>query len=347
MSNPYTANRIVGALPPPPGVTPNFVNPPNHDANTIALHTVCLTLITFFVGMRVGVRAFVLRQVGWDDGFILGAWALSVAFSGCMLKAMTLGVGRHLWDIPKSQWLYITAIETRPIWLLVKLAFFWSYKRIFYPSRVMKWLCYGGAFVCTDLYISQIFHDIFICIPVQKDWDPRLSGHCLPSGVGGSVTGIFNVISDVYILVLPLPFLWKLQMKLGPKLKLMALFGVGAFVNAASITRLALTYILADDKDVSWKTFKLTLFIVLELNLGLICVCALVLPAFWERVVFTQWIRLRSKPYSSFGSQEYSGGHNASTSKPDPEWGSTLLDTQEKQSSAATVASSRTEPDSI
>ena len=111
---------------------------------------------------------------------------------------------------------------------MVKLAFFWSYKRVFSPSKTLRWLCYGGAFVCTCLYVAEIFHDIFICIPVQKDWDPRLPGQCLPSGVAGSVTAIFNVITDLYILILPLPFLWSLQMALHKKIRLMILFGIGA-----------------------------------------------------------------------------------------------------------------------
>lgn len=92
----------------------------------------------------------------------------------------------------------------------------------------MRWLCNGGIFVCTALYIAEIFHDIFICIPVQKDYNPRLSGHCLPSGVGGSVTAIFNVITDMYIFILPLPLVWSLQMKLRPKIRLIVLFGLGA-----------------------------------------------------------------------------------------------------------------------
>ena len=126
------------------------------------------------------------------------------------------------------QWLFINALETRPLWIFIKLAFFWSYKRIFQPKKAMRWLCYGGAFVCTSLYIAAFFHDLFQCIPVQKDYNSKIPGHCLPAGVGGSVTAIFNVISDFYILVLPLPFVWSLQMKLHRKLRLMALFGLGA-----------------------------------------------------------------------------------------------------------------------
>ena len=68
MSHDYTATRIIGSLPPPPGQTANFVDPPNHDAKIIALHATCLVLITFFVAMRVYVRGLVLRQFGWDDG---------------------------------------------------------------------------------------------------------------------------------------------------------------------------------------------------------------------------------------------------------------------------------------
>lgn len=98
----------------------------------------------------------------------------------------------------------------------------------------MRWLCYGGVFVCTGFHVAQMFHDIFVCVPVQKAYDPRLPGHCLPSGVGGSVTAIFNVVTDCYILILPLPFVWSLHMKLDRKLRLMALFGLGALYDIPS-----------------------------------------------------------------------------------------------------------------
>ena len=68
MSSPSTTGRVVGVVPPPPGQTANFIDPLNHNAEIIALHTVCLTLITLFVGMRICVRAFVLHAFGWDDG---------------------------------------------------------------------------------------------------------------------------------------------------------------------------------------------------------------------------------------------------------------------------------------
>ena len=73
MSHPYTGARILGSLPPPPGQKANFADPVNHDTQMIALHTVCLTIVTLFVGMRVCVRAFELHQFGLDDGKWIGS----------------------------------------------------------------------------------------------------------------------------------------------------------------------------------------------------------------------------------------------------------------------------------
>ena len=117
---------------------------------------------------------------------------------------------------------------------MIKLCFFWSYIRVFGPNRTMRWLCYAGSFVCIAFYVAELFHSIFVCIPVQKDYNPKIPGHCLPSRVGGSVTGIFNVITDMYIFVLPLPLIWSLQMELYAKLRIMLLFGLGALYDIPS-----------------------------------------------------------------------------------------------------------------
>ena len=59
---------IVGALPPPPGVTPNFVDPPSVQAGTVAVIVVSLTVSTLCVGSRAAT-GFVNRfaNAGWDD----------------------------------------------------------------------------------------------------------------------------------------------------------------------------------------------------------------------------------------------------------------------------------------
>ena len=82
MSGDSQAFRVTGALPPPPGVTPNFVDPPSQDAVIIAVHAVLLALATLFVSMRGLLRAFVLRSFGWDDGkLVVQALQMTVVHS--------------------------------------------------------------------------------------------------------------------------------------------------------------------------------------------------------------------------------------------------------------------------
>lgn len=51
----------------PPGTVPNYIDPPDHHDQTIALHTVMLTLVTVATAMRVWTRAGVTKNFGLDD----------------------------------------------------------------------------------------------------------------------------------------------------------------------------------------------------------------------------------------------------------------------------------------
>ena len=134
-------------------------------------------------------------------------------------------------------------------------------------------------------------------------------------------------------------------------------------VNVTSITRLALTYTTAQNKDVSIKVYNLTLWMyvtpslltvlscshissrtnvrfqsVLEINIGLMCVCALVFPAFWERVLRPQWNKLHS--LSKGSKLSHSSNDKTAMAPEDPEYGLKLVQTEGKEHSVATFASS-------
>ena len=52
---------------PPPGVIPNYIDPPSRGWETILVVTVCLTLMVPFFLVRMYSRIFVTRSLGWDD----------------------------------------------------------------------------------------------------------------------------------------------------------------------------------------------------------------------------------------------------------------------------------------
>lgn len=56
----------VGA--PPPGVIPNFENPPSEAKLIIIISTICLCFMIPIALIRVYSRIWITRSFGWDDG---------------------------------------------------------------------------------------------------------------------------------------------------------------------------------------------------------------------------------------------------------------------------------------
>ena len=52
---------------PPPGVVPNFKNPPSLAQPIIAVHAVFLSLAVLFVALRLYTKIFLTRLLRWDD----------------------------------------------------------------------------------------------------------------------------------------------------------------------------------------------------------------------------------------------------------------------------------------
>ena len=57
----------VGALPAPPGVEPNFIDPLNQNLAHDILHAVGLSVVSVFFVIRLYTRYFIIRRLGWDD----------------------------------------------------------------------------------------------------------------------------------------------------------------------------------------------------------------------------------------------------------------------------------------
>lgn len=57
----------IPALQPPPGITPNFINPPTIAPALIAVNGVFLALMLLAVSIRIYSKGLLLRSLGWDD----------------------------------------------------------------------------------------------------------------------------------------------------------------------------------------------------------------------------------------------------------------------------------------
>ena len=53
---------------PPPGVIPNFTNPPSQGVGLIVVSAICYSLMLPLVALRVYSRNWINRSFGLDDG---------------------------------------------------------------------------------------------------------------------------------------------------------------------------------------------------------------------------------------------------------------------------------------
>lgn len=91
----------------------------------------------------------------------------------------------------------------------------------------MRQLIYAGIFFVLAAYTALLITNILDCIPVERHYNRAVPGHCLPSGTTAYSSGAINVFSDIYVVFLPLPAVWRLNLKLSKRLKLMTVFALG------------------------------------------------------------------------------------------------------------------------
>ncbi|KAM3453642.1 hypothetical protein MY3296_003673 [Beauveria thailandica] len=142
------------------------------------------------------------------------------------------GVGYHVNSLSKhavhniSKWLLIT--EVIYIWNLcwTKLSLLMMYYRIFRLPGFKKQVIAVGTFVvCWAISSSFLF--TFICKPVEKLWIPELPGTCINEVGVWLANASSTIFSDIVILILPIPQIWRLHLKRSEKTGLTMVFGLG------------------------------------------------------------------------------------------------------------------------
>lgn len=76
--------------------------------------------------------------------------------------------------------------------------------------------------------IGTVLAGLLICRPISMNWAPDTpGGTCGDQVLSFTITGVINLLTDVAVLAMPMPFLYKLQLPLYKKLVLVGVFSVG------------------------------------------------------------------------------------------------------------------------
>jgi hypothetical protein len=109
---------------------------------------------------------------------------------------------------------------------ITKISILILYHHIF-PQRWFRQTLIGlGAFIIAYV-ISQTFSVIFQCIPIDSLWGASEARYCVNDEAVAISLGVANILTDIIMLVLPLPVLWNLQMSKSRKQLLTLIFTMG------------------------------------------------------------------------------------------------------------------------
>ncbi|KAL8707958.1 MAG: hypothetical protein Q9220_007101 [cf. Caloplaca sp. 1 TL-2023] len=87
-------------------------------------------------------------------------------------------------------------------------------------------------------------------------------------------TNTVNFVLDLIVLVLPMPYIKKLQVRQSQKMVVFGMFALGGFIVAVSIILLVVCYKLDNTSaDITWTISPIVLWAGTEINLGVVTAC--------------------------------------------------------------------------
>lgn len=145
------------------------------------------------------------------------------------------GLGTHLSEVPYGDILYgLKLLFAGEVLQTVAITFIRTstalmYDRLFgVPGSAFRRWTWLTIAVNISWLLAFGAMAIFQCKPIRAFWDKEVTdAKCIPVLTNQLAAGISSVLLDLWLLLLPLPMLWRLDMKWKRKLLLLGLFFVG------------------------------------------------------------------------------------------------------------------------
>ncbi|KAK1451877.1 TAM domain methyltransferase [Colletotrichum melonis] len=247
-------------------------------------------LAAIAVALRFLARRIQSNKLWLEDWLItvsLTAAAVHVFISiGYMIPN---GTGKHIWVAPTSAtraWaigLFVSEVAYTVTLSTVKWSTLALYWRIFNARKSIRYYIWAMTGIVLAWFIAVILVTIFQCLPVHAFWarydtvNP-LSSDQYTCGVDVKMffkgNSIPNIITDALVVLLPIPYVWKLQLHKAQKFALAGIFALGTFVTVVSMARLNVILLVdLTSPDITWNFIDTIIWTNVEANTAIICAC--------------------------------------------------------------------------
>ncbi|KAL4778005.1 hypothetical protein BJX76DRAFT_366907 [Aspergillus varians] len=269
------SSLVIG--PPPEGLDLSDSRIAQNDGTVAAV----MAIATLFVGLRFWARTTNRSTaLAYDDWFLLIALAFAYGTGVCCILGGAYGIGKHIWAVEPDDVLMSMKIIFSYVILyaatvpMVKLSVLLLYHRIFR----FTWSLYICAFLSIGYTISVSTAISLACVPTSFFWtqwvDPLSGGHCRINLYNFYLwNGVANLFTDVIILCVPIPAVWRLQMPKAQKWAVSGIFLLGGFVCVATIIRIYTITKMKSSVDITWAIGDAMIWSNVEPCIGIVSAC--------------------------------------------------------------------------
>ncbi|RAO72916.1 uncharacterized protein BHQ10_008928 [Talaromyces amestolkiae] len=121
--------------------------------------------------------------------------------------------------------------------------------------------------------LGFVIATIFQCVPVAGSWEKTLPAKCINNAWFRWWWAGYNTATDIWICLLPMPLLARLQLDTVRKVGVMLMFALGLFVCVTSIVRITALVQSVSTTDTTWGSWDALLWSGIEASTGIICAC--------------------------------------------------------------------------
>ena len=261
----------------------------------VTVATLCLASV--FVIARLISRIGIVRRFSWDDGSIVAAWFLAFALSFSIIWGTRMGLGRYDENIRpedrpslrRAQ--YAFSVLYNPALMATKTSILIFYLRLSKNTKPLLRLASYVVLAIVNLAGTVLtFINIFQCNPTYAGFqDVPFRPTCTPLLTVFICSAPINIVTDLAILVLPIPVLTSMRLPPRQKTILVITFALGVFVTVVDVVRIyylqqAISYvpttpssdenaIYGGSPEFSWNASLSFMWSAVEVNVGIACAC--------------------------------------------------------------------------
>ncbi|ESZ89643.1 hypothetical protein SBOR_9974 [Sclerotinia borealis F-4128] len=268
--------------------------------------TVTFIIASTFVVARLVSRFGILKSRTWDDWFIILSWLFAFGLTFSIDYATTKGLGeldrdiKDEWrpDLKKAQ--YAFTVLYNPCLMATKTSILIFYLRLSQNTQtLLRWATWITLAIVNLDAVVLTFLNIFQCQPVSDAWMTNTNGSCISILTLYLASAPVNIITDLAILVLPIPVLTGMSLPQRQKVILVFTFSLGIFVTIVDVVRIYYLQQASNDfqtsvsahsnlgveENFAYNASLAFMWSAVEVNVGIVCACIPTLKPLFKRIL--------------------------------------------------------------